>query len=180
MCLILDVFSRKIVAWEVHATDDADHAARVVKRAALAEGIAGQAVKPVLHGDNGATLKATTVLGMLNWLGIKPSYSRPASVTTMPMQKRSSRPPSTVRSIRGEALRRSTRRAVGLPISCTGTTMSTATAASAMSRPRNVTRAVIARYCERDKRSTSMPRPAARIVGTGARSGIGTAMRSSH
>jgi hypothetical protein len=35
------------------------------------------AAKPVLHGDNGATLKATTVLAMLNWLGIKPSYSRP-------------------------------------------------------------------------------------------------------
>jgi transposase InsO family protein len=33
--------------------------------------------KPVLHGDNGATLKATTVLGMLYWLGVKPSYSRP-------------------------------------------------------------------------------------------------------
>jgi putative transposase len=31
----------------------------------------------VLHGDNGATLKATTVLAMLHWLGIKPSYSRP-------------------------------------------------------------------------------------------------------
>jgi hypothetical protein len=30
-----------------------------------------------LHGDNGATLKATTVLAMLHWLGIKPSYSRP-------------------------------------------------------------------------------------------------------
>ena len=75
--LILDVFSRKVVAWEVHATDDADHAAKVVKRAALAEAIAGQPIKPVLHGDNGATLKATTVLGMLNWLGIKPSYSRP-------------------------------------------------------------------------------------------------------
>jgi transposase InsO family protein len=75
--LILDVFSRKIVAWEVHASDDADHAAQVVKRAALAEGIAGLPTRPVLHGDNGATLKATTVLGMLNWLGIKPSYSRP-------------------------------------------------------------------------------------------------------
>lgn len=64
-------------AWEVHASDNADHAAMVVKRAALAEGIAGLPTKPVLHGDNGATLKATTVLGMLNWLGIKPSYSRP-------------------------------------------------------------------------------------------------------
>jgi len=43
----------------------------------LAEGIAAMSAKPVLHGDNGATLKATTVLAMLNWLGVKPSYSRP-------------------------------------------------------------------------------------------------------
>jgi len=75
--LILDIYSRKIVGWEVHDTDDADHAARVVQRAALAEGIAANQTKPVLHGDNGATLKATTVLAMLHWLGIKPSYSRP-------------------------------------------------------------------------------------------------------
>jgi hypothetical protein len=33
--------------------------------------------RPVLHGDNGTTLKATTVLAMLHWLGIKPSYSHP-------------------------------------------------------------------------------------------------------
>lgn len=33
--------------------------------------------KPFLHGDNGATLKATTVVAMLNWLGVRPSYSRP-------------------------------------------------------------------------------------------------------
>jgi putative transposase len=31
----------------------------------------------VLHGDNGSKLKAATVLAMLNWLGVKPSYSRP-------------------------------------------------------------------------------------------------------
>ena len=53
--LILDLYSRKIVGFEVHA----------------------KPVRPVLHGDNGATLKATTVLAMLHWLGIKPSYSRP-------------------------------------------------------------------------------------------------------
>ena len=75
--LILDLYSRKIVGWEVHATDDADHAAHLVRRTALAEGIAGLTTKPVLHGDNGATLKATTVLAMLHWLGVKPSYSRP-------------------------------------------------------------------------------------------------------
>jgi transposase InsO family protein len=75
--LILDLYSRKIVGWEVHDRDDADHAAHLVRRTALAEGIAACVAKPVLHGDNGATLKATTVLAMLHWLGIKPSYSRP-------------------------------------------------------------------------------------------------------
>jgi hypothetical protein len=48
-----------------------------VRRTALAESIATLDSKPVLHGDNGSTLKATTVLAMLNWLGVKPSYSRP-------------------------------------------------------------------------------------------------------
>lgn len=75
--LIMDLYSRKIVAWEVHDSDEADHAARLLKRAVLAEGLHGAASKPVLHGDNGATLKATTVLAMLHWLGIEPSYSRP-------------------------------------------------------------------------------------------------------
>ena len=75
--LILDLYSRKIVGWEVHDTDHADHAVHLVRRTALAEGIAALSAKPVLHGDNGSTLKATTVLAMLNWLGVKPSYSRP-------------------------------------------------------------------------------------------------------
>jgi putative transposase len=75
--LILDLYSRKIVGWEVHERDDAHHAAHVVRQAALAEGIATLDAKPVLHGDNGSTLKATTVLAMLHWLGVKPSYSRP-------------------------------------------------------------------------------------------------------
>jgi hypothetical protein len=61
----------------VHDADHADHAAHLVRRTALAEGIATLATRPVLHGDNGATLKATTVLAMLHWLGVKPSYSRP-------------------------------------------------------------------------------------------------------
>jgi transposase InsO family protein len=75
--LILDLYSRKIVGFEVHDTDSADHAAHLARRAALAEGVHAMPVKPVLHGDNGATLKATTVLAMLHWLGIEPSYSRP-------------------------------------------------------------------------------------------------------
>jgi putative transposase len=75
--LILDLYSRKIVGWEVHADDHSDHATRLVHKTALAEGIAALDAKPVLHGDNGSTLKATTVLAMLHWLGVNPSYSRP-------------------------------------------------------------------------------------------------------
>ena len=75
--LILDLYSRKVVGFEVHDTDSADHAAHLARRTALAEDVHAGATRPVLHGDNGATLKATTVLAMLHWLGIAPSYSRP-------------------------------------------------------------------------------------------------------
>jgi transposase InsO family protein len=71
------VYSRKIVGFEVHATDDSDHAVELLRRTALAEGLHTLPVRPVLHGDNGATLKATTVLAMMHWLGITASYSRP-------------------------------------------------------------------------------------------------------
>lgn len=74
---ILDLYSRKIVGWEVHDRDSSDHAVDLLCRTTLAEGIHAMASKPVLHGDNGATVKATTVLAMFHWLGIKPSYSRP-------------------------------------------------------------------------------------------------------
>ncbi len=76
--LILDLYSRKIVGWEVHDSDDSAHAVHLVRRTALAEGIAAMADKPVLHGDNGSTLKATTVLAMLNWLGSIPPTRVPA------------------------------------------------------------------------------------------------------
>jgi transposase InsO family protein len=42
-----------------------------------AEGVHALAQKPVLHGDNGSTLKATTVLAMMYWPGLKASCSRP-------------------------------------------------------------------------------------------------------
>jgi transposase InsO family protein len=75
--IILDLWSRKIVGFEVHDTDQAEHAAHLVRRTALAEGIHARAARPVLHGDNGPSVKATTVAAMLHWLGIAPSHSRP-------------------------------------------------------------------------------------------------------
>lgn len=75
--LILDVYSRKIVGFEVHETDSSDHAVDLLRRTALSEDIHTLPKKPVLHGDNGATVKATTVLAMMHWLGLKASFSRP-------------------------------------------------------------------------------------------------------
>ncbi|MEX3605626.1 MAG: DDE-type integrase/transposase/recombinase [Burkholderia sp.] len=78
LCLIMDIYSRKVIAWEVHGPDDVGvMPSGSVQRAALAERIAADEQRPVLHGDNGSTLEATTVLAMLHWLGVKLSYSRP-------------------------------------------------------------------------------------------------------
>lgn len=64
--LILDLYSRKIVGWAVHDSDAAQHATHRMRPTALAEGIAALEARPVLHGDNGTTLKTTTVLAMLH------------------------------------------------------------------------------------------------------------------
>ena len=59
--LILDLYSRKIVGWELHATDDSVHAARLVRHTALAEGIATVLTKFVLHGDNGVSVRPSHI-----------------------------------------------------------------------------------------------------------------------
>ena len=48
--LILDLYSRKIVAWEVHETEAGDLAAKLIHQACLAEGISAWPL--VLHSDS--------------------------------------------------------------------------------------------------------------------------------
>lgn len=74
--LILDVFSRKIVGWEVHAQESAAHAALVIRKACLAEGVHEEGL--VLHSDNGSPMKGATMLATLQKLGVVPSFSRPS------------------------------------------------------------------------------------------------------
>jgi len=74
--LIMDVYSRKIVGLEVFEAELAEHAATVVRRAYLREGIAGEPL--VLHSDNGAPMKGATLLATLQKLGVMPSFSRPS------------------------------------------------------------------------------------------------------
>ena len=74
--MIEDIFSRKIVGWEVHAEESADHASTLISKACLAEGIRlGQLA---LHADNGSPMKGATMLATLQRLGIVPSFSRPS------------------------------------------------------------------------------------------------------
>lgn len=73
--LMLDLFSRKVVGWEVHDEETADHASLVVRKASLAE---GRGLTPlVLHSDNGSPMKGATMLATLQKLGIASSFSRP-------------------------------------------------------------------------------------------------------
>jgi len=50
--LIVDIFSRKIVGWEVHERESADLAAVLIRQAVLAEGCIARPL--VLHADNGS------------------------------------------------------------------------------------------------------------------------------
>ncbi len=73
--LIVDLYSRKIVGWEVFERESAGHGATVVHKAVLAERCAGKPL--VLHADNGSPQKGSTLRSKLEDLGIEPSYSRP-------------------------------------------------------------------------------------------------------
>ncbi|MHB1567503.1 MAG: transposase [Acidiferrobacter sp.] len=73
--LICDVYSRQIVAHEVHTKELSDHAAVLIEQAVRREGVAGQTL--VIHQDNGRPMKGSTYLAKLYELNITPSYSRP-------------------------------------------------------------------------------------------------------
>ena len=74
--LVLDIYSRKIVGWEIHETERADYAATLIRQACLTEGIHEAGL--VLHADNGSPMKGATMLATLQHLGVVPSFSRPS------------------------------------------------------------------------------------------------------
>jgi len=74
--LIMDIYSRKIVGWEIHENETAEHASLLIRKACLAEGITEKGL--VLHSDNGSPMKGATMLATLQRLGVVPSFSRPS------------------------------------------------------------------------------------------------------
>tara|TARA_Y100001933_G_C18962147_1_gene548608 strand:- start:43 stop:1107 length:1065 start_codon:yes stop_codon:yes gene_type:complete len=75
--LILDLFSRKIVGWEIWPVESSENASILVKKAALSEGCIHNEVPLILHSDNGSPMKGASLLETLNKLGITSSKSRP-------------------------------------------------------------------------------------------------------
>jgi putative transposase len=73
--MIIDLFSRKIVGWEIWETEEAKFAEELIKKAIINEKIQGSPL--VLHSDNGSPMKAATFQVLLEKLGIQSSYSRP-------------------------------------------------------------------------------------------------------
>lgn len=74
--LIEDLFSRKIVGWEIHENESAEHASQLIRKTCLAEHIHQEGL--VLHSDNGSPMKGATMLATLQKLGVVPSFSRPS------------------------------------------------------------------------------------------------------
>jgi putative transposase len=73
--LIVDVWSRKIVAAHVFETESNEHGARLFARACSDFVIDPSGL--VLHSDNGGPMKGSTMLATLQRLGVVPSFSRP-------------------------------------------------------------------------------------------------------
>lgn len=75
--LMLDLFSRKIVGWEIHETESADNASRLLRKACLKESIATAESPLVLHSDNGSPMKGASMLETMYHLGVVSSFNRP-------------------------------------------------------------------------------------------------------
>ena len=73
--MIEDVYSRKIVGWEVYDHESGVLAAQLLERTLISENALHTGV--VLHSDNGAPMKAQTMRMKAYELGVLTSYSRP-------------------------------------------------------------------------------------------------------
>ncbi len=74
--LFMDIFSRKIVGWQVYEAESSALASEVMRDICARENIPPNQV--VLHSDNGSPMKGATMLATLQALGVMPSFSRPA------------------------------------------------------------------------------------------------------
>lgn len=73
--MIMDVYSRKAVAYQIYEFESGELAADLITDACNQEKVKKDQL--VLHSDNGGPMKAFTMLAKLESLGVMPSFSRP-------------------------------------------------------------------------------------------------------
>jgi putative transposase len=73
--VIIDIFSRYVVAWTVEACEDSDVAAKLIAQALARQGV--KAHQLTLHADRGTSMTSKTVAQLLEDLGVARTHSRP-------------------------------------------------------------------------------------------------------
>jgi len=74
--LVMDIYSRKIVGWQVYEEESSDLAADLMTDICRREKVKPYQV--TLHSDNGSPMKGATMLATLQALGVVASFSRPS------------------------------------------------------------------------------------------------------
>ena len=74
--VVMDIYSRKIVGWQVYDRESSARAADLMTDICCRERIKPHQV--TLHSDNGSPMKGATLLATLQKLGVVPSFSRPS------------------------------------------------------------------------------------------------------
>lgn len=80
--VVLDIFSRKIVAWSIDTVESDRVAKRLIERACTREGIDPDQL--ILHSDRGAQMTGNTIAELLEDLGVTRSLSRPRTSNDNP------------------------------------------------------------------------------------------------
>ncbi len=74
--LFIDIFSRKIVGWQIFTEENSEYASALMLDICRRENIPPNQL--TLHSDNGSPMKGATMLATLQQLGVAPSRSRPS------------------------------------------------------------------------------------------------------
>ena len=73
--LFVDIFSRKVVGWQVFESESAEQAAELLEDICRRQGISANQL--TVHSDNGGPMKGVTLLATLLRLGVAHGRSRP-------------------------------------------------------------------------------------------------------
>lgn len=74
--LFMDIFSRKIIGWEIHLSECSIKASDFAQKLILSEHISSNSLR--VHSDNGTPMKSASMVSLLESLSVFQSFSRPS------------------------------------------------------------------------------------------------------